>query len=183
MKQISEQRMWMINAVTQCILFLFAIILIGITGDYVNKHHVVISDYCSSDFTDLDKSSKYPCTKYQLHQAQLAFAILMLFSAILYIGLFLYLYFVVRSFSSSLMTPVDSSNKNNNQGVQQHRSWWPAPPSSQLPPNNTTSMAPPIGSVLQEIKCPHCDTIVPLPVPKETYIPTEHLYYENSSVQ
>ncbi len=184
MKQTSEQRMWIINVITQSVLFLFTIILIGITGDYVTKHRAASVLYCSSDLTDLDISYEYQCTKYQLHQAQLAFAILMFFSALLFIGLFLYLYFIVGSFPSPIITKINSSNNNDNPGVQQPRSWSaapPPPPPPQLTPINVTLVAQPSGSVLKEIKCPHCGTTLPLPIPKGTYNPTQQLYMEESS--
>jgi hypothetical protein len=161
----------MINAITQCILFLFTIILIGITGDYVNKHGGT-SDYCSNGIIGFDEAYKYLCTKYQLHQAQLAFAILMFFSAILFIGLFIYLYFVIRNFSSSVITVVNLSDNNNNSVIQQLGIRRPAPLS--IPsPDNLTSIPVRNDSVLKEIQCSHCRTILPLPVPKGTHILTQ----------
>lgn len=100
MKQVSEQRMWIKNAGAQSISSLCAIILIGITGNYVGRHYSYLISY--SDEPRKYLLSRYLLRKYHFHQAQLASAILMVFSTTLFIGLFLYLYLIVRTFSNQL---------------------------------------------------------------------------------
>lgn len=171
--------MWMINTVTQFILFVFAIILIGITGDYVNKHYPY-EPYYTSGLSNLAESLYYLLTKYRLHQVQLTFAVLMFFSAILFIGLFLYLYLIARSFSESVVKSVNPTNNNNPSGIQQQQqiSWVPIPSS-----NNQMSIATPSDVVLKDIQCPHSHATVPLPVPNRTCIHTQQLHAEYVPVQ
>jgi len=105
----------------------------------------------------------------------------MFFSALLFIGLFLYLKFVVGGFPSPIITQINPSNNNNNPGVQQQRSWGTALPSQPTPINAISVVQPKNGSVLKEIICPHCRTTLPLPTPKGTYNPTQQLYMEDPS--
>lgn len=171
--------MWLINIVTQSISLVFIIILIGITGNYVDTKSGYQSVVCGSSSSA--EEFKYVCTKYQLHQAQLAFAILMLFSAILLIGLFLYFYFVLRNFPDSA-TSSDNSYTNNNQlGVQQQKPWEPSslPVNSRNNNNNQPNIQqqglpnPELSSRSQQIQYPHYQPSPQLPVLRETSTPSE----------
>ncbi|CAF1167160.1 unnamed protein product [Didymodactylos carnosus] len=166
-KELSVERWWTINAITQSILFVLTIILIEITGNYVNTHGSTTSLYCSSTSTSSD--AKYACSKYQLHQAQLAFAILMFFAALTFLGFFLYLRFLVKRFPEATTStkPVSHVTRYPSTVPPLYTSKVIVPPTSGFPTTirQDTSVTGPI----KEITCPHCQVIIPLPVPKRTY--------------
>ena len=159
-----EERWWRINIITQVILFVFSIILIGITGDYVSKHRVD-SDICGYVSSEEDICG-YIRSKYSLHQAQLAFAVLMMFSAIPFIALFLYFQFVVRSF------PLPGARVNPlNRGIQPIK---PQPifyPRSSAQPPSINPVSIPLGynSASRQIHCSSCHTTLTVPASAQTH--------------
>ncbi|CAF1007340.1 unnamed protein product [Rotaria sordida] len=114
-KQINSSQMWLINLICQCIALVFTIILIGITGNYVNTHQFASTLYCNS-YGSGNKVFKNACSKYQLHQAQLAFAILIFFTQLFFIGLYVYLNIIVRPFPVA-PAPIVYDNNQKNQAV------------------------------------------------------------------
>ena len=82
--------------IAQIILVIFSIILIGITGNYVQTGGYVLS-YTYGYTLTCGSSSSTTCytTKYQLVQAQLAFGVLMMFSGFSYIAIYIYLCYIV----------------------------------------------------------------------------------------
>lgn len=79
--KFNRSRVWATRVcIAQIVLLVFCLILIGIVGNYVSTHQTLVSlesiySISTSTFT----------TKYKIMQAQLAFAILLLFAGIAYI--------------------------------------------------------------------------------------------------
>ena len=65
-------------------LLVFSFVLIGIVGSFVSAGTYVLSVYSSSSTYSSVYGNDY-ITKYQIMQAQLAFAILLMFSGIAYV--------------------------------------------------------------------------------------------------
>ncbi|CAF1668014.1 unnamed protein product [Didymodactylos carnosus] len=64
--------------IAQVILVCFAIIIVGIDGDFIRN----------SAYVGLSSVTAY--TKYQILQAQIAFAVIMMFLGLVYIAIYLY---------------------------------------------------------------------------------------------
>jgi hypothetical protein len=77
--------------ISQLVLIVFTLILIGITGNYVQTGGYISSNVYSSYVSDT--SSSYN-TKYHIIQAQLAFGILLMFSGFTYVGIYIYVTYV-----------------------------------------------------------------------------------------
>ena len=79
-------RVWAtIVLIAQIVLLIFTFILIGITGNYVQTESTQYSLYNIVS----SSSDPYP-TKYRIVQAELAFGILLMFSGLTYIGIYIY---------------------------------------------------------------------------------------------
>ena len=79
--KFDRSRVWATYVcIAQIVLLVFCFILIGIVGNYVSTQQTLVSLYGSYSIS----ASTFQ-TKYQIMQAQLAFAILLLFSGIAYI--------------------------------------------------------------------------------------------------
>lgn len=77
----NRSRLWATRVcIAQIVLLVFCFILIGIVGNYVSVQQSLVSLYT----TDSISASTF-AVKYQIMQAQLAFAILLLFAGIAYI--------------------------------------------------------------------------------------------------
>ena len=116
--------MWTKSTIAQICHLAFILVLIGISGNYVDTHI-------------LSEQEKSAASKYRLHQAQLAFAILMLFSILAFLGLYIYLIFIVKNFHLLMPANVSMAGYNNNPaGFQQPvLSTVPMPmPVQQFPP-------------------------------------------------
>jgi hypothetical protein len=72
----------------------FTFILIGITGNYVQTGGYSSSSIYSTGISGTDGSSNSYTIKYQLIQAQLAFGVLLMFSGLTYIGIYIYVTYV-----------------------------------------------------------------------------------------
>jgi hypothetical protein len=80
-----RSRLWATRVfIAQLVLIVFALILIGIVGSFVSANAAVVSLYSSSSVGTTNYGNNFS-TKYQIMQAQLAFAILLLFSGLAYI--------------------------------------------------------------------------------------------------
>jgi hypothetical protein len=163
--------MWLNNLITQAVAFVFTIILISITGNYVDKFKGSLT-LCSSVFSgSMVSAMKYVCSKYQLHQAQLAFAILILFTQLLFIALYLYLRHFLKPSMVGPSYPMPSQQQYQPNSVPQY-----IMPSNYGPTDQTASNLVSSGNdnqtPLKEIQCQHCSAVVYLPMPKGTYVHT-----------
>ncbi len=70
--------------IAQLVLIVFTLILIGIVGNFVSTNAAVVSLYSSSSVGTTNYGNNFS-TKYKIMQAQLAFAILLLFSGLAYV--------------------------------------------------------------------------------------------------
>jgi uncharacterized membrane protein len=71
--------------IAQIILIMFTCILVGITGDYVSRNSLLF------DWSVLyDRSNQ----KYRIVQTELAFGILLMFSGLAYIGIYIFVTYI-----------------------------------------------------------------------------------------
>jgi len=163
--------MWLNNLITQAVAFVFTIILISITGNYVDKFKV-FPTLCSGVFSDiLGSATKYACSKYQLHQAQLAFAILILFTQLLFIALYLCLRRVLKPSMVEPSYPMPPQQQYQPNFVPQYVMPSNYGPTDQTAPNLVSS-GNDNQTPLKEIQCQHCSAVIYLPMPKGTYVHT-----------
>ena len=92
--QWERSRLWATRAlIAEIVLLVFTLILIGITGDYVQNGGYAYSWYsytASSSSSATTYATSIFTTKFQITQAQLAFGILLMFSGWTYVGIYIY---------------------------------------------------------------------------------------------
>jgi len=73
--------------IAQIVLLVFTFILIGITGNYIQTDEY---DYPDLVTLTIDGSLNKYVMKYRITKAQLAFGILLIFSGLTYVGIYIY---------------------------------------------------------------------------------------------
>lgn len=83
-------RVWATRVmIGQIVLLIFSFILIGIAGNYVSANSAITSNTYSAYSSSYSSTSSNLSQKYQVMQAQLAFAILLMFSGWFYVIFYL----------------------------------------------------------------------------------------------